>query len=245
MNFNKKWDFLDTIECIHLSHRKDRQVHIDALKNKLQIPLKIYQAQISKKGAMHGCYESHKTIMKNALKKGFNNALIFEDDAVISKNFSFQKIQKVKEFIKNSSINWDIIYLGCFPDVWNYPQYYNSTLDIYEVKATQTHAYIVNKPYMQFFTKLEFQEKPIDEVFLETSKAFAILPTLFQQSLTYSDISSIPISDLPFKNYITNIVEYYAIYSGKIPFSHACAFIIFCSIFFCVVKKKYKKINQI
>jgi hypothetical protein len=254
MNFNnvmpnkKTWDFLDTIQCIHLSHRKDREVHINALKHNLQIPLKIFYAEKSKFGAIRGCFESHQTIMKNALHNGCNNALIFEDDAIISKHFSFEKIQRVKHVIENLNVHWDIIYLGCFPDVWKYPQYYNCKLGFYEVKATQTHAYIVNKPYMQFFSKLNFQNKPIDEVFLETSKSFAILPTLFHQSLTYSDVSSIPISDLPFKNFITDIVEHYAMYCGKIPFSHACTFtfLVISILFFLRCKKNiYKKIKVI
>ena len=233
------WDFLDTIECIHLPHRTDRRITMDALKNKLKMPLQIFNAQKSLRGAVQGCFESHQTIMKKALKNGLSNALIFEDDAEISEFFSIQKIKDVKQFMKNATINWDIIYLGCFPDVWKHSQSH-ITKSFYEVKATQTHAYIVNKPYMNFFSNLIFQGVPIDEVFLKTAKAYAILPSLFKQSLTPSDVSSIAISNLPFKNVMTSLVENYAMYFGLFPISHACIYTFFCIFLLCVVKTIYK-----
>ena len=233
----KKWDFLDTIQCIHLPHRKDRMVFIQELKKKIHIPIKIYNAVKSEEGAIKGCFESHQNIMKSALKSGFSNALIFEDDAEISSHFSFEKIDEVKQFMHHGNYNWDIIYLGCFPDVWKYSQHYVSG-NLYKVKATQTHAYIVNKPYMEFFVNLHFEGIPIDEVFLKTSKAYAVLPTLFQQSLSQSDVSSIQISNLPFKNSITTFIEYYSIYFGKFPISYVCFFLLIVLVIV-RCKKKY------
>jgi hypothetical protein len=153
--------------------------------------------------------------MREALADNKSMSLIFEDDLEVGK-FSWSRLHEVINFVSTRK-DWDIFYLGCFPDIWG-NSHQHVTGNIFKVKATQTHAYIVSKHFMERIADRKFDGTPIDEVFLEGSRSYAILPSLFVQASSSSDVSSLSfISVFPAKRVITNAVELYAINFG-IPF---------------------------
>lgn len=241
-----QWEFFHgEIHCIHLPERTDRNKNINDLRDTLSMPLRVYEATKDKFGnAIRGCFESHKYVMKNILqKKDVICALIFEDDVEITNAFSWKKLKEVQNFIVNESHgDWDIFFLGCFPDVWKCPQK-NVRGNIYEVNATQSHAYIVSKRFMKVVSHVEFDGTPIDEVFKRIAKSYAVLPSLFQQSLSISDVSSIQLlSSIPLKHYFVNAVEFYAVHFGPVPLRWALLYIL---AFTCVVIKLIKENKKI
>ena len=221
------WNFLPEIRCIHMKSRKDREELVENVKKKLNIPLKYFYAEPHPDGGVRGCYESHLAIMREAVKANKSMMLVFEDDLEIGK-FSWKALDEVIDFVHKRN-DWDIFYLGCFPDVWgNSHQHIRG--NIFSVKATQTHAYIINRPFMERLIDRKFDGTPIDEVFLEGSRSYAILPSLFVQASSSSDVSSLSfISVFPAKRIITNAVEMYAINFG-IPFRTVLLSILFACV---------------
>jgi hypothetical protein len=210
MNLSNIWNEFSAIRCINLLHRKDRLESVqNEMKNLHDIPIRFYFAHKHKEGGKKGCFESHMNVMKEHCND--KNCLIFEDDFQISKKFSFKYLKEVCRFMRSNN-DWDIIYLGCFPDIFlKSPK--NVYGNIYKVWATCTHAYIASHKFMNYFVENEIYDgsTPIDEVFRKYN-TFAILPSLFKQSLSETDVSSFPIelSTFQYKHIIEDIVENYA-----------------------------------
>jgi GR25 family glycosyltransferase involved in LPS biosynthesis len=151
---------------VHIAERTDREKYVDELRS-LGAPIEYYYATRQKDGR-RGCYESHQAIMKESLS--FDNALIFEDDAVAVNLFGMFEVQAF--MAKNT--DWDIIYLGCFPDVFRTQTHV--TGNMYLVKASMTHAYVVSQKYMKTFVKRPYDGIPIDNVFRNEAKTYALSP---------------------------------------------------------------------
>ena len=72
-------------------------------------------------GSHHiGCALSHRAVINEAKNSGYKNILVFEEDAVLHKNFEplFKKnIEELLSRRRGRFISWDILYLGAC--VWN------------------------------------------------------------------------------------------------------------------------------
>jgi len=204
------WNHFNHVRCIHLKHRQDRLDSCEASRLKLELPIEYYNTEKHVDGGKRGAYESHKHILNT--HKNSDNCLIFEDDFEMSENFKWEYLEEVIRFMKKNK-DWDIIYLGCFPDVWNENQY-NVIGNIFKVKATCIHAYVASKKFMQSFSQSEYDGTPVDEMFLDYN-TYAILPSIFRQKISESDISSIKfISESKYRHSIERFVENYAMNFG-------------------------------
>ena len=215
------WKQFDHVRCIHLKERRDRFESCEVTKNKLEIPLNYFITEKHVEGGKRGAFESHKHILNT--HKNSNNCLIFEDDFEMSNNFKWEYLEEVIRFM-NYNKDWDIIYLGCFPDVWNENQV-NVIGNIYKVKATCIHSYVASKKFMKSFSKVEYCGVPVDEMFLDYN-TYAILPSIFRQKVSESDISSLKfISVSKYRHSFENFIENYAMNFG---ISVKNLFILFC-----------------
>jgi len=61
-----------------------------------------------------GCALSHRAVIQEAKNRKYKNILVFEEDAVLHKNFKNHLIENVQEL---KFVPWDILYLGAC--VWN------------------------------------------------------------------------------------------------------------------------------
>jgi GR25 family glycosyltransferase involved in LPS biosynthesis len=222
----EKWSQFGAIRCINLNERSDRLNDMKKLAKSLDMPIQFYSTNRHPDGGIRGCYESHLSIMKESLKKGLENVLILEDDAELGK-FTWQRLREVTNFMKRES--WDIIYLGCFPDIWgNWHKHIFG--NIYKVHATQSHAYVASKKFMQRMVSRPFDGTPLDEVYANNAETYAILPSMINQSKSKSDVSSIPwISTFPAKKLITRGIEEYALVVG-VPLRYCIAVILFVCV---------------
>lgn len=59
-----------------------------------------------------GCYESHLELYGKAIASGCDYALIFEDDVVLTENFSEKKIQDCLTYLNALPLGWDILRLS-------------------------------------------------------------------------------------------------------------------------------------
>jgi GR25 family glycosyltransferase involved in LPS biosynthesis len=187
--------------CIHMPERLDREKHVEKLESEFSV--KRFHAKKHKEGK-RGCYESHQAVMKKSLHKPF--IAVFEDDAVQVSNTWKPEVMR---FLRRE--DWDILYLGCFPDVLRSQSHEYG--NIYRVKATMTHAYIVSQLYMKEFVKRSYDGTPVDNVFRNEARAFAYLPSAFVQAETQSDIGNFS-SSYPWKNIVIQACEFYAMHVG-------------------------------
>ena len=205
------WSQFGAIRVIHILDRKDREKRVLELGKKLNIPLQFFNVSRHSNGKQ-GCYESHVKIMQECLDQNIDKVLIFEDDFDIGV-FTWERMLEVTKFM-NSDTEWDILYLGCFPDIWK--GYHTHEIGhIYKTQATQTHSYVVSRLFMQKMIARPFDGTPIDEVFKDSARCYAVFPSIFKQSNSSSDVSSISwISTFPGKEYVTRGFEEYASHIG-------------------------------
>ena len=220
--------------CIHMTKRLDRLTCVQALQSSFP-KLKVYNPVHSVDG-QRGCYESHQEVMRQALDEHCDTAVIFEDDAIKSSEI-YNHNKYIESSIRTLITNdVDIIYLGCFPDIW---KHYHNHFDhsLYTVKATQTHAYIVHKRFMRNFILQPYDGIPIDEYYLNNARCLAWLPGLYEQENSPSNVSTkSSLSLFPYKNYAVHAAQLYALNVG-IPLYFVCV-----SLFFTVallIKIKY------
>lgn len=221
------WNYFKSIDCINLKSRKDRYENCLNNASKLNLPLNFHFVDKLEDGKQ-GCFESHQNIIRR--NKHLDNCLIFEDDFECSDSFKIESLQEVYSFM-NTNKDWDIIYLGCFPDAFGSKQI-NIKGNIYFVKSTCTHAYICSQRFMNDFVNEKYSGIPIDEVF-QKYQTYAFLPSLFRQQIGKTDVSSISfISTLSFKHKIEQLNELYAINFGDLPLK---TFICVCVVTFYIL----------
>lgn len=207
------WKRFGSIRCIHIPERRDRRVLMDSLQEKLDLPLEYYFTSKHPEGGMKGCFLSHQQVMQETLQKMHETCLIVEDDICLSKHFSWSYVLEVLHFLKSCK-NWDIVYLGCFPDILR--DQINVGGHMFKVKATQTHAYVCHRNFMKKFVAMKYEGTAIDEIFYRKAKCYALLPSLFYQASTPSDVekSVVPISEFPLKQFFVSAVENYTLWFG-------------------------------
>lgn len=97
-----------------------------------------------------GCTQNHLNIYKQGKKYPY--ILVFEDDVYIKDKNILKNLKKIKQFIQQEK-DWDIIYLGHFP--WKIGKQHNN---LYESVSWCTHAYIISRKAMNFFSQFTAQE---------------------------------------------------------------------------------------
>jgi GR25 family glycosyltransferase involved in LPS biosynthesis len=204
-----------------MKKRSDREPYVQALQKRF--PVKIYDPPSSLNG-QQGCYESHQQVMRLSLDNEV--AVIFEDDAKEIDD-SLPILEECKKVLNSSSV--DIIYLGCFPDIIkHFHTPYSGSL--YNVKATQTHAYVVHQRFMQKFIATKYTSVPVDEYFRDNATCLAWLPGVFVQENSASNVSTVQyLSLLPYKNHLVYAAQIYASKVG-IPLYIVCVSLILIGI---------------
>jgi GR25 family glycosyltransferase involved in LPS biosynthesis len=139
-------NYFDAICYINLDHRKDRKKSILAQLKKMGAQqkkiIRIPAIQISLNG-YKGAVLSHIKTLDYAIKNNLKNILILEDDCLFikSKNITNQLLSFFFEKIPK----WDVFLLG--------GKFFKKRKTAYPhiikiLKSSDSHAYVVNKPYM-------------------------------------------------------------------------------------------------
>lgn len=186
------YDYFDTIVCISLKHRKDRQEQVDRVFAEIGIKNKVSYHLVDKSplGGMYGCFESHINVIKKAYENGQNNVLIFEDDIYPTISYSPEMIKVGIDFMKHS-MSWDIFYYGYFPVNESFRTILLAepiTDHIVAFRPNATHAYCVNRRGMKKI--LSMYHSYIGKIHLDEYyssilplNSFCMVPMLFEQHL--------------------------------------------------------------
>ena len=136
---NPKWDFVDKIIYINLEDRTDRRQEIEKeLKNAHVPPHKILRLNAIRDSPGHiGCSKSHILALEMAMKNGWKNVLILEDDAMWNK---FEKgYERLRQLVQEHP-DFDVITLGNVGATFD-----NDTGRLYDAQTAT--AYLVNRSY--------------------------------------------------------------------------------------------------
>ncbi len=150
-----------------------------------------------------GCYLSHISLYKEALKRGEKTILVFEDDTQIPKNFKEMFLKK----LKNLPEDWDMFLLG-----WWSTSKKNKKLssDIVHIKGfILMHAYIINNIGMQKMLSVGMPiKKQIDHMASDNSNYINIYGTLpngwIKQGTPTKNIAYMTNIQIPVKKTIEN-----------------------------------------
>jgi glycosyl transferase family 25 len=186
------FEFIEKVIFINLEYRLDRKSQIESELFKYFPPEKIVRFNAIKfsNGAI-GCTKSHISVLEMAIKEGWKNYLVVEDDAMWS---NFEKGYSILEcLIKNS---FDVIQLGS-----TYTEYDKETYK--SSKAYTTTAYIVNSHYyetllsnfkdgLNLFIENGISSSFAIDAYMERLQRrdnwYVIVPSLMIQRAGYSDI---------------------------------------------------------
>ena len=177
---NKIKSFVDKIYCINLDSRKDRWEEVK--KQFINIGIFDFVKRISAVTADDprvGCLRSHLICVDEAINRGYDNILIFEDD-VRFLPYDNTIIADVIEFLKRD-IQWELFYLG---GVVMYPARFVHK-NVFKSNFFSTHAYVINK---RAFTKVQRAGVPIDKWYSMNTTSYGINPIFATQMESYSDI---------------------------------------------------------
>ena len=191
-DFDKAW-------VINLKRRKDRydnffaNFDIDKVNEKWNLevfygveeePPEWFKAS---KGAW-GCYRSHLKLLKRFQRSKYNNVIIFEDDALLVKNFM------ERWHVVNVPNDWDMLYLGGQP----LKPLRKVNECIYRCdNVNRTHAYAINRKCVDFLIK-HLSNTPFKDEFHVDSKygeihkdlnTYIIIPRLIGQRSGVSDVN--------------------------------------------------------
>lgn len=176
--------FFDAIYCINLIERKDRYELSKKVFKKFNIPVRYYQPNRHKNGDQ-GCFNSHVAICKEAMENKYNRIIIFEDDIIETSSLNKESLKYVVSTLKKIK-NWNIFYLGCFPDI-RYRSFSTQYKNIYRMRAYGAHAYAINTNMIRVIAGLKWEGRSYDS-YLMDSYHYAYMPRLFDQRAISSDI---------------------------------------------------------
>jgi glycosyl transferase family 25 len=187
-------DYIEKVIYINLEHRNDRKLSIE---NELSVfdkdkIIRLEAHKDDKSGAL-GCSKSHLAALEMAIKNGWKNVLIVEDDM---KWVNIEKAYPIFEkLIKNP---YDVIKLGS-----TQTEYDKDTLRMYTSQSTV--AYIVNKEYYNTLLNnikegIANLEKDVNNKdayaidsymkILSKDKWYVCIPSLCYQNPDYSNIEN-------------------------------------------------------
>jgi hypothetical protein len=200
------WDFVDSINCLTVQNSPRLKGLINNLKTVGISPRKVNVWTFQKTGENNGgknctalrtisdttfgtdyccdktcqaIHNNHKAIIKAAYDSGHSSTMIFEDDARFNLPFDYEKLNRIKDWMKNN--NWDVLYFGSVPIV---PLGMPVSRDIvYSSYPLLMHNYVVSRSGMEKILHLPNDPVHIDvQIGRDISiKKYCVYPSINNQ----------------------------------------------------------------
>jgi len=159
----------------------------------------IFTASRHQRGGTYGCWDSHIQVLTKALSLNLDYVLIFEDDAMVTSNFSADLLIKIIFNLKSLPKDWDLVGLGGISACWaTAPKRVAS--DFYQVPFFELHSYIASKKFMQSVFKMEYDGQ-VDYAFARRafSTSYLTEKELFTQDDSLGSHNKLQQSILPLR----------------------------------------------
>lgn len=212
------WSFADKIVCICLNSRQDLYNQSSAVFQKYHIPAQYYMVDKHPKGGKAGCFQSHIEVIRQAYDEGCQNVLIFESDVYPTYRLTPENLKHCQDFIQ-SDTPWDLFYLGGWCGVFNeweyyfYPTFKHHNEWIIKGKFAQTHAYLVNRSFMEKVCNLKYHTYQYDSMLMyHPNETYGFQPSLFHQKNPVTDVQLLSIIGGRYDNIIGEMLYYYSRY---------------------------------
>lgn len=190
----KCWQSFDAIYCLSLQKRTDRQDQARTIFSELMCPVQFYLCEKGKYSPAYHISNAHSDVAEHALKLGYQNILVFEDDAEPCSSINVLSLLRiVVSFIKTQPYHF--FFLGCFPHAITFKAAPSAFKSIYEIQGgwSQWHAYILSRQGMKAVAKFQLPKtakQGLDCFFNSEPERYAIFPMIFRQSSSPSNYVS-------------------------------------------------------
>lgn len=144
------WNWLERIVCISVNSRSDRQKNVEEEFHRVGLcnHVLFYRPQRDSEDPVRGCWESHRRVMMDALRKGAKHVCIFEDDVKFRTDFRGHLLNDMRDQFQQLPKDWNSYMLGHWPFLG-----FNVTPTLRRTVSMTTHAYVANKPLMKLLKK--------------------------------------------------------------------------------------------
>ena len=189
------------IYCINLDSRPDRWENMSREFDKHGLIVQRVSAFVGEKSDYNpcgktlgqiGCLKSHAWVVEDAMKHGYETVMVFEDDAVLCKDFcsNLEKAIKMLEHAPNGSrTQWNLLYLSglFFTDV----KIHEKNLHVRKIdQVNATHAMVYHKRAYQDLARLyNNRVYNADDVLRFLEEKYIVFPFL-------ASITNDPVSDV-------------------------------------------------
>lgn len=191
---DKCWRGFDGIYCLSLRKRLDRQEQARKVFSEVVCPVQFYLCEKGKYSPAYHISNAHSDIAENALKRGYKNILVFEDDAELYPNVDvLSLLRTVIFFIKK--YRYSFFFLGCFPHAITFRVIPSALDNVYKIEGgwSQWHAYVLSRKGMEAVARFQLPKdakRGLDCFFDSEAERYALFPMMFRQSSSPSNYAS-------------------------------------------------------
>ncbi len=174
--------FVDQSYCINLDSRPDRWREVSLRFKEIGIDKSVKRVSaVTHDDPREGCRQSHIRIVEEAIERGYENILIFEDDVLFIEENRPDFIE-LKAFLRQNE-KWELFYFGGSPV---FPARKRKGC-IFRCRFYHTHAYIINE---RGYDKVLRSGLPIDVWFSLNTVSYGFYPLYAVQGPSRSDIQN-------------------------------------------------------
>ncbi|MFU8814336.1 MAG: hypothetical protein ACNA7W_03260 [Pseudomonadales bacterium] len=188
------WSFLDAVYCISLKTRDDRATRVadEFHRTGLCRYVQFYRPDKHPQKGVIGSWESHRQVAMEARRKGYRNALVFEDDVLFQRRITPQRLAEIAVTMERLPSDWHIFYLGHWPvEAWLLRS------NLLRTRSACAHAYVISERLMQWIEDHPYGTpgipmtkiigKALDSAFSRLPGTYALMPMLATQSVSAGD----------------------------------------------------------
>lgn len=190
----KYWKNFDGIYCLSLQKRLDRQEAARKIFSEIACPVQFYLCEKGKYSPAYHISNAHSDVAEHALKRGYQNILVFEDDAELYPNVDvLSLLRSVVSFVKK--YRYSFFFLGCFPHAITFQVIPSEFENVYMIGGgwSQWHAYILSRRGMEAVAKFQLPKtakRGLDCFFDSEPERYALFPMMFRQSASPSNYAT-------------------------------------------------------
>ncbi|OGQ86101.1 MAG: hypothetical protein A2512_06095 [Deltaproteobacteria bacterium RIFOXYD12_FULL_56_24] len=191
MNQPEPWKFFETIYCISVADRNDRQEQVQKQFAAVGLGERVEFVLVARhpKNREQGIFESHMLCLNKGLAAGAQHILIFEDD-VFFRDFTPRALAEACQHLESLE-NWDGLFLGGITSGSRRTGVKSLVSINYRCLS---HAYALNNPFARRIVREQWRGIPYDGLLRKINgDFFAAYPMCAFQGLSESDNQTVAI----------------------------------------------------
>jgi hypothetical protein len=182
------WSFVRAAYCISLREREDRAAAAAAEFHRLGLCRHVlfYRPRRASGSVVAAIWDSHRTVLLHARRKGHEHALVLEDDVQFDRDLTPEKLRRIAQGVARLSPDWMLFFLGYWA-LWAYPVGRN----LLRTGSACAHAYVGSRRLMDWFARqrtlkgqrrLLLAGRGVDAAYAALPGAYAWFPMIAIQS---------------------------------------------------------------